>query len=93
MMYIVEDDTKEEANSNVRASSSSRLSNVHDIVLLVFLRDTSCRLYNRYPGHNSHLLLHYKKTTRKYELLCEDLFYECYHIVEYKKKIVRCTYL
>ena len=67
MMYIVEDDTKEEANSNVRASSSSssRLSNVHDIVLLVLLRDTSCRLYNRYPGHNSHLLLHYKKTTRK----------------------------
>ena len=78
MMYIVEDDTKEEVNNNVRASSSSssRLSN--DILLLVFSRGISCCLDNRYPGHNSHLLLLYKKEKEKtYVLLCEDLFYEC----------------
>ena len=68
MMYIVEDDTKEEVNNNVRASSSSRLSN--DILLLVFSRGISCCLDNHYPGHNSHLLLLYKKEKEKHNMYC-----------------------
>ena len=95
--FIVDDDTKEEAN-NVCASSSSSSSSSScsrlftDILRLLLHRDTSCCLDNRYFGHNSHLLLHYKKKKRKYGLLCEDLlFYKCYHIVWIVRKIVRCT--
>ena len=50
------------------SSSSSRLS--IDIVLFVLLRDTSYRINNRYPGHNSHLLLLYKKETEKHNMYC-----------------------
>ena len=82
MMYIVDDDTKEEAN-NMGATSSSYFSSrlFIDIVPDLSYRGISCCLDNRYFGHTSHLLLHYKKKRKKYGLLCEDLFYKCYHIV------------
>ena len=80
MLYIIDDDTKEETK-NVRASSSSSSRLFIDIVLLVFFRGISCCLDNCCFGHNLYLLLHLKKTTRKYGLLCEDLFYEYHHIV------------
>ena len=49
-----------------------------DSVLIVFFHDTSCRLDNRYFGHNSHhVRLYIKKGREKNVLLCEDLFHEC----------------
>ena len=90
-MYIIDDDTKEAAN-NMCAPSSSSSRLFIDILRILLHRDTSCCLDNRYFGHNSHLLLHYKKRTRKYGLLCEDLFYKCYHSVWMIIKTVHCTH-
>ena len=59
--------------SSSSSSSSSRL--FIDSVLIVFFRDTSCRLDNRYFGHNSHLLLLYKRKKKK-----EKHMYRCVKI-------------
>ena len=72
---FVDDDMKKEADIVCASSSSSAL--FIDILLLVFFRDTSCFLDNRYFGHNNHLLLHYIKKRKPNVMLCEDLFHEC----------------
>ena len=56
------------AFSSSSSSSSSRL--FIDSVLVVLHRDNSCLLDNRYPGHNSHLLLLYKKEKEKHNMYC-----------------------
>ena len=53
------DDIHTCTSSPTSSSSSSRL--FIDILHPVFLRGISCRLDNHYSGHNSHLLLLYKR--------------------------------
>ena len=54
--------------------SSSLFSSISclfiDIVLIVSFRGISCCLDNRYFGHNSHLLLHYKKKKKRENRYC-----------------------